>query len=264
MSYLAPLNINKKVGTFMHNRAKGLFAGELEKGLKNPAQYAAKMMVVSLVSKDLINCGLYTYQSYYNKRIPEEKRKFVAALDAMNGVINVVGQVGAFLCIERLFTPKMETKYTGWYKDPKTHIETYKNSDAVLSNDNLHKIVQKTIVAKEAELFDKGVNIANAKKHVKELGEEIIKKIGQGSSKQKDLVKGLGIIISVLTTAAFIKRVVSPLIATPLAGWYKEKYMCKDKTIIHDRTYYEWKSINARIKNDNKIDKSAFGQFATR
>ncbi len=54
---------------------------------------AATIALLSTTTKDLVNCIYYTKQSLDNKKIPEEKRKFVAAIDLANGVLNVTTQL---------------------------------------------------------------------------------------------------------------------------------------------------------------------------
>lgn len=54
---------------------------------------AATIALMSTTTKDLVNCIYYTEQSLNNKKIPEEKRKFVAGIDLSNGILNVVSQL---------------------------------------------------------------------------------------------------------------------------------------------------------------------------
>ncbi len=73
----------------------------LEKGVKDPAGFAAQMMVLSFVSKDAVNCVIYTSQSAVNKEIPDEKRPFVMFNDLINGILNVAGQLASFSLVEK-------------------------------------------------------------------------------------------------------------------------------------------------------------------
>lgn len=267
MSYIS--SINKQTGNFMNYTVKNWFAKNLEQGIKQPAQYAAKMMVGSIVSKDIINCYYYTTQSYNNKKIPEEKRGFVAAMDFVNGVINVVGQIAAFMCVDKFLTPKIESFYTGKIKDAKTGEEKYVKSTATLSPDEGLRMTKEVIHEQKAELIKKGVDFDRLVKESTEVSKKIFDKVVKDGGKSKDLAKGIGIVVSSLATMALIKRTLTPLVATPLAGWFKDKYMNKKKPDApHGRVYYEWKNTmldNKKDgKSDNKIDKSAFGQFTTR
>lgn len=62
-------------------------------------EIAATVALASTTTKDAVNCIYYTKQSYQNKKIPEENRTFVAAIDAANGVLNVGSQLtlGAYI-----------------------------------------------------------------------------------------------------------------------------------------------------------------------
>lgn len=221
-------SVNKPVGQFMSHTATKWFAKSLEKGLKEPAKYAAKMMVVSLISKDAINCAFYTYQSYNNEKIPEDKRKFVAALDLINGIINVGGQLLSFMLVDRFLTPMLQGKvYNGVIKNPKTGAMEQKYSNAILASDNLQKLTLEAIEENRSRIEGVGANVNILTKNIKEVTKDVVKKFGHGSSKGKDLTTGLAIIISSLATTALIKRTLTPLISTPLAGWFKDEFMEK-------------------------------------
>lgn len=62
-------------------------------------EMAATIALWSTTTKDAVNCYYYTNQSLHNEKIPEEKRKFVAAIDLANGFMNVVSQLtlGAYI-----------------------------------------------------------------------------------------------------------------------------------------------------------------------
>ena len=62
-------------------------------------EMAATIALWSTTTKDAVNCYYYTNQSLHNKKIPEENRKFVAAIDLSNGFLNVASQLtlGAYI-----------------------------------------------------------------------------------------------------------------------------------------------------------------------
>lgn len=62
-------------------------------------EMAATVALVSTTTKDAVNCYYYTNQSLHNEKIPEEKRKFVGAIDFSNGFMNVLSQLtlGAYI-----------------------------------------------------------------------------------------------------------------------------------------------------------------------
>ena len=246
-------SVNKSVGKFMNYTATKWFAKSLEKGLKEPAKYAATMMVTSIVTKDLVGCAIYTYQSYNNKKIPEEKRGFVAALDFINGIINVGGQILSFMFVERLIIPKLEGKfYTGVVKDPKTGTQNYKYSKAPLASDNIHKLTEDFIAEHQAELKKYGVDMSRTKQNIKTIGDDIVKRLGHNSPKGKDIATGFGIVVGALATMAFIKRTITPLISTPLAGWLNDKYLDKGKDKDKEQPTLDIMETQSGYKN-NKI-----------
>lgn len=248
-------SITNKAGQVFNKVAEsGFIKKQLQKGLEDPAKFAATMMVTSIVSKDAINCVLYTSQSLNNQKIPEDKRKFVAALDLMNGIINVGGQILAFKLLERNVIPKIAGKsFLGMFKNKDTGEEKYISTTAHLAPDNIAEVTQKII--KEKGLKPGSVN-AN------EVIGKVIKQIGHGSTRYKAIESGLLIILSSLATMAFVKRTLAPLIATPMAGWLKENFMDNKPKTKKDRMYYE--VANIATKYDNKIDKTAFSSVSSR
>lgn len=218
---MAISSINKSVGKIMNNTVTKTFAKSLEKGQLDPAKYAAQMLVISLVSKDAVNCVFYTVQSYNNKRIPEDKRKFVASLDLMNGIINVAGQLVAWKLIERALTPKLIGKFTGLIKDKDTGKYSPHKSTAVLHNDNIRDLAKQSIneIAGDIKSVDT--------KKTEAILQNAVKKYGKGGAKFGAIETGLTIIVTSLATTALVKRTLTPLFATPLAGWFKRKYMEK-------------------------------------
>ena len=63
--------------------------------LTNPKAGAGATTIakVSSIAKDAVACYYYVTQTLDNDKIPEEKRKFVAALDLSNGILNVALQL---------------------------------------------------------------------------------------------------------------------------------------------------------------------------
>lgn len=252
-------SINKPVGRFMGYTAKNWFAKTLENGYKHPAKYAASMMVLSIVSKDVINCGFYTYQSLHNKEIAPEKRKFVAANDLMLGWINVLGQMASFFLFDRFITPKIEAKFfTGNEKDTKTDSLIYKYTKAPLAQDNIRKLAANAINGEHPEYKEKGLSKEFLSKEFENISKGVIKNLGHKSAIGLDIATGFGIVISSLATMALIKRTISPLFATPLAEkladkWDKEEEEKKSKKrldIIESKVAYS--------KTPNLNDKTTF------
>ncbi len=53
--------------------------------LNSPTKMA-RALVIANVLKDMVGSVFYVYQSYNNEKMPEDKRKLVAALDLANGI----------------------------------------------------------------------------------------------------------------------------------------------------------------------------------
>lgn len=262
-------SFNQYVGQKMSNTAKGVFAKALEKGFQHPAEYAAKMMVWSFITKDAVNCALYTYQSATNDKIPEDKRGFVAALDFFNGILNVGGQMLSAWIVEQKFIPKWQGKlYTGVLKDPKTGVETNIKSTAPLAPDVVYQDTEHVIGSKAAELKealkekDCKITYDDVVKNVKNISEDIVAKVGHSGSRGKDLATGFKIVVTALATTALIKRTITPLIATPLASKAKDNFKSKaskqqedpnDKML--EATYKPWLTKATENKNDLTQDK---------
>lgn len=218
-------------------------AKTLNTAVKNPEKYAVAMVIASIVSKDLVGCYYYTTQSLHNKRIPEEKRKFVASVDLMNGIIMVFGQIMAGIGFEKILNKFVFKKCI----------------DKKLDDDIL-KVHAKKLVEK-AKTLGNDVTLESVHK-------ELLKQYGSDSTKYKAMKSGLGLMIAFFATTALTKRVLAPLFSTPLAGWYKGKYM--DKKVKKDRPEdvvyveplanklpYSWETLN---RNNDKNAKK-FNSF---
>ena len=72
-----------------------------EQFAKNPEKALGNAVVTSIILKDGIGCAMYVTQSLNNKKIPDEKRKFVAALDLTNGGLMILAQIGMFLAMRK-------------------------------------------------------------------------------------------------------------------------------------------------------------------
>lgn len=258
-------SINSKVGNLLNKGANlGWIHNKLQTGFTQPAKFAATLLVTSIVSKDLVGCVLYTYQSATNKKIPEEKRKFVASLDLMNGIIMVGGQFMIGKIIDKKLTPRLLAHYTGILKDKDTKEETLLSSEKALSSDRIAEKIKKYVIENKSELKAKGLNAEELTGNVADFHEfckTVIKKIGKDSPRYKALEVGFGILMTALATTALTKRVLAPLFATPLAGWFKNRYLEKKKKpdpeldkIIAQQAYMNNKAPDA--------EKSAFKSMA--
>lgn len=211
-------SIYKPIGKFLDKTAKGPLKNVLESARLNPAQYAARLTVLSFVSKDLINTCVYTYQSLNNERIPKEKRSFVAANDLVLGFFNFFGQIymQKYVC-EKFMTPALESRLTGLFK-PKNQPEVYKHSNAPFASDNIAKLAKDVIKGKSEQFKNLKPN------EIEEIVKHVTAKAGAGGRRALDIKIGLGVVVSSLATTAFIKRTISPLFATPIAGWLGDRW----------------------------------------
>ena len=105
------LNVNK-IGSFITEKvickpldyigSRKIMNG-LNRGYQsNNAKIIAGVSVASIVLKDGLGGYLYVKQSLNNKNIPEEKRGFVAAMDAVNCVFMIGMQIGMFFLFNKV------------------------------------------------------------------------------------------------------------------------------------------------------------------
>lgn len=237
-------SITKKPIDFMVKKSSPFFsklaerpyiAAKLNESITDPARFTAKMLVFSIVTKDLVNCFLYTYQSWNNKKIPEDKRKFVAMVDAMNGIVMVGGQIFAGRVIDQKVIPKIKSLFTGTIKDANGK---NKNSGKDATTKIFHDDNLKNIAANVAHKL--GITNCNLDKVVK----------GVAKKTRDPFIEGLGIIITTLATTAFVKRMIAPLISTPLAGIINDEFL-KEKVDpkTDNRMTYEWVALSSTKYN---------------
>lgn len=190
------MGINSITGKVINSGVKKFLVNKLEFARKEPVQFAADMMVLSLISKDAVNCVMYTYQSYNNKKIPEENRIFCAALDFVQGLLNIGTQLFAASVIKKHLTPNLFKK--------------------LISN----KLSQQLSSTYAKQLTEKlpGVGVKNIEKEVK-------KHLGSSNEIHKSAKGGFELIVTLLATTALCKRTLVPLIATPIASRIKSKLM---------------------------------------
>ncbi len=80
----------------------------------NNRKYIDGLGVASIVAKDGLGCYLYVTQSMNNKDIPDDKRKFVAALDLTNGLLMIGFQILMFFTVShKVCQTKMFDKFFG-------------------------------------------------------------------------------------------------------------------------------------------------------
>ena len=168
------------------------------KKLANPkatVATAALIATVSNVSKDAVNCAYYTIQSLNNERIPEDQRKFVAALDLSNGIMNVGIQILMAFGLSELVTSIFDNKLA-------------KSKDFSLNDDVIREKFKKLPEA----LKSKTTEAQFIKDYIPKM-EGRIKLARTGFT-----VLFVNIAMQILT-----KRIITPLAATPMASFFKDK-----------------------------------------
>ncbi len=160
---------------------------------KDPEKAIAYSTIASVVGKDGIGCYMYVNQSLNNEKIPEDKRKFVAALDLTNGILMIVAQLGLFFGMRKLNEPLF------------------------------NKIFEKS--------FDKGGQVFKSiatkiRKTQRDAGETVSRKLTlrkEYDKIRKDCLDTFKFITELAAATILAKRVIVPFIATPLAQKVKNK-----------------------------------------
>ena len=181
--------------------ATSKFIGGIEKS--KPMQWAEKKFnikpdkalaaatVTSIVVKDGVGCSKYVTQSMNNDKIPEDKRKFVAALDLTNGVLMIAAQIAMFLAMQ---------KYSG-----KLFNKLFQKS----FNPEMSKNIASRIRMKQVQAGEPAARKLT-----------IDKEFNKVKSDALDVFK---FVLDIAAATIVGKRVIVPFIATPLASKVKEK-----------------------------------------
>lgn len=185
--------------------------------IKDKTSFITGLGVASIVLKDGVGCYMYVTQSLNNKDIPEDKRKFVAALDLANGGLMILMQIGMFFTISnKIVQEKMFNKFFGKYFDRATS----KGYQAKLKNIDL---------LKDMKCADFHPVLTKAKKDVKAAFENVT---------------------SLFAATVVGKRVIVPFIATPLADKTKAWMSRNDKPVeVSKETKNTYDTEKAAIDN---------------
>ena len=192
-----------------------------EKFEKNPEGALAAATVTSIVLKDGIGCVMYVTQSLNNKKIPDEKRKFVAALDLTNGVLMIAAQIAMFLAMRKYSGPIFEKLFKKSF-NPESKINS-------ISRVRMHE------AAKDATKVPKKSKVDKEYEEVK-----------------KDALDLFKFVVDIAAATIVGKRVIVPLIATPLAKKV-EKRMNEGK----DEPKEESKQIVENLKAEENSQETA-------
>ena len=197
----------------------------------NPTKAAATLALVSTVTKDALNCYYYTTQSYHNKKIPEDKRTFVASIDLSNGFVNVLVPI--------LSKPLIE-----------------KGSDHIFN-----KYFARLFNKQSAESMYNKLRAQNIDCDLQSV-ENIL-----GKTSSKWARAGFAVIATLVASQIICKRVITPSVATPLADVIKaqfEKYEMKKAGKLAPTENAESKSSKSNdVKSTNSANESARFDFYT-
>ncbi len=159
----------------------------------NPTDIAATLALISTTTKDAVNCYYYVTQSLNNKKIPEEKRKFVAGIDLSNGILNVVIQFALGSLVNN-YSSKL---FDSWF------------GKKLFSKDAAKNLYDRMKAA--------GLNYQE---------DQVLK--GMESNK-KWAKAGFKVMAVLLVTQVIAKRVIVPFLSTPMAGVFKEQLEKREK-----------------------------------
>lgn len=188
---------------------------------ETPTDMAGTLALVSTITKDVVNCYYYTTQSLNNKKIPEEKRKFVAGLDLSNGILNVIvpGILG------------------------------------VLINNNSKSIFKKWF----GKYFTEDAGKKLYGKMLKTKTQFTEKQVIEGlMNNRKYAEAGFKVMAVLIITQVVGKRIINPLLSTPMAGIFKEQMEKREKKAAQKCSDTEPKEIvdNKATLNQNADDQS--------
>jgi len=195
------MNITTTVKKYVIEKPSNYFySGFRDKDIR----IVAGLGLASIALKDGLGCYMYVKQSLNNKNIPEEKRKFVAALDLANGGLMIIAQV---LMFKTISNAKVQAK---WFE----------------------------------KLFGKYFSRSARKgyKAALSMGENNVGKLSNTEyniafkNLKKNIAGYFNILTSLVAATVLAKRVIVPFIATPLAEKAKgllgdKKEECKAQSI---------------------------------
>ena len=158
---------------------------------QDPESALALATVTSIILKDGIGCAMYVTQSLNNKKIPDEKRKFVAALDLTNGVLMIAAQIAMFFAMRKYSGPIFE--------------KLFKKSFNAENKSNIISRIR-MLANKANESVPKKLKVEREYEKVK-----------------KDSLDLFKFVADIAAATIIGKRVIVPLIATPLAKKVEKK-----------------------------------------
>ncbi len=189
---------------------------------KNNRKIIDGISIASIILKDGVGCYMYVNQSLHNKDIPDDKRKFVAALDLTNGGLMIAAQILMHMTISnKLIQSKMFNRLLG----KKFDRNTSKMIHAILKNTDKYRNVSQRAVNEALNKY-KG-----------------------------EVCDAFGSLTSLIAATTIGKRIIVPFIATPLAGMVEKRMNKNSNDNLVDRetknTYDPSKHCNSKNNNKN-------------
>lgn len=174
-----------------------LIESQNKTNLRDPNKFLVMSAVISAMAKDAVGCYYYTTQSLNNERIPEDKRKFVASLDLMNGGLMILTQFIMALFVDSKTEGLYNKRFGKYFKD----------------------------LIKDDKVIKENVERLTKTEQFKNLTPENFKKYINGLDKVSKA--GFRLVAAVGAATILGKRIITPLIATPMATWFNKNYINK-------------------------------------
>ena len=186
--------------------------------IKDNTKFITGLGVTSIVLKDGLGCYMYVTQSLNNKDIPDDKRKFVAALDLANGGLMILMQLAMFFTISN------------------------KNVQAKMFN----KLFGKQFDRAASKGYQAKLKTNDLLKDMK--GADFHKVLGKAKSDAKAAFEN---VTSLFAATVVGKRVIVPFIATPLADKTKAWMSRNDKPVeISAETKNTYNTEKSAVKEE--------------
>ena len=189
----------------------------------DPIKYAGYATLASLATKDAVGCYLYVTQSLNNKKIPEDKRRFVANMDLTNGILNVVTQIGLTFGLKKLYKPAF------------------------------NKMLKKSFNSKACKDL-----VVAYRKDAKNNGEAVMRKLEaykKLDQTKQNIFSAFSAVLDIFIATIIAKRCIVPFLSTPITQYFTNKHDKKmeAKRAAEGKTQPEDKSA---AENNKQIQSS--------
>jgi hypothetical protein len=163
---------------------------------KDLSKALAYSTIASVLFKDGIGCYMYVTQSLHNKKIPEDKRKFVAAYDLTNGILMMSTQVLCFFAMRKINKGMFNKLFS----------KSFDKNGEVLKNISTQIRMEEAAKGTKPEEISRKISIAKEYLNIK-----------------KNCFGLFSFVTELAAATIFAKRVLVPMISTPLAKKVEKK-----------------------------------------